>query len=76
MSELQLARHFASNLKEMLDYNNTSQKELSEDTGISEATISYYMRGERIPSLKNVLNIAYALECKFSELISIDEFIV
>lgn len=75
MTELELMRRFSSNLKKMLEYNNETQRELADDTGISEATISYYIRGERMPSLKNVINIAHALDCEFNELIDVYEFI-
>lgn len=75
MTELELMRHFGSNLKNMLDYNNTTQRELADDIFVSEATISCYVRGERMPTLKNVINIAYALDCELSDLIDVYEFV-
>ena len=75
MTELELMKRFGSNLRDMLDYTNTTQKELSEDTYISESTISRYIRGERMPTLRNVINIAHALDCEFNELIDTYEFI-
>ena len=75
MTELELMRRFGLNLKKMLEYNNETQRDLVEYTGISEATISYYIRGERMPSLKNVINIACALDCELNELIDICEFV-
>lgn len=76
MTELELMREFGENLKAELDDAWMSQKELSEYTGISEATISYYIHGERMPSLKNVINIANALDIEVSDLVTLDEKIV
>lgn len=76
MTELELMRRFAYNLKNMLEYNNATQRELAEDTGLSESTISCYIRADRMPSLKNVINIAYALDCRIDELIDINEYII
>lgn len=76
MTEVALMRRFGSNLKKLLDYCNMSQKELSLDTDITESTISCYIRGERMPSLKNIINIMYAIECEFEDLIDINEPII
>ena len=46
-----------------------SQKELSEATGINESTISRYIAGNCMPTLKNVVSIMIALECEFYELV-------
>lgn len=69
MTEIELMQTFGQNLKNMLEDQWMSQKELAEETGISEATISYYANGERMPSMKNVINIAYVLDCDLNELI-------
>ena len=72
MTEAQFIREFANNLQGELEYSYTSQKELSEMTGITESAISRYVNGERIPSLKNVIKIARALECRVGDLIDLD----
>jgi transcriptional regulator with XRE-family HTH domain len=73
MTEKVLVKQFGINLTDMLKYNNTTNRELAEDTGISEATISNYTRGLQMPSVKNLINIAYALECDVDELIDLTE---
>ena len=72
MTEAQFIREFANNLQGELEYSYTSQKELSEMTGITESAISRYVNGERMPSLKNVIKIARALECSVGDLIDLD----
>ena len=73
MTEATLLHRFGINLTDMLDYCNTTKKELAELTGISEATISRYTKGLIMPSLKNLINIAYELDCTVDELIDLTE---
>ena len=72
---LKLMQIFGDNLAELLEWANTSQKELAEDTGLSESTISRYVRGETMPTLKNIVNIAYALDCDIDELITVIDYV-
>ncbi len=75
MTENQLAREIGDNLKSIMDEYGISQKELSELTGISRPMISKYISGDFIPTLKNIINIAYILECDLTELVDADEMI-
>lgn len=75
MSELEFRVRFSNNLKDKLEDFNMTQKDLSYDTGISEATISYYLSGERMPSVKNVINIACCLYCDIKDLVPTGVFI-
>ena len=69
MDEYKLLHDFGRNLKDLLDDSFMSQKELAEETGISEPTISRYIAGEGMPTLKNIVSIMIALDCEFNELI-------
>lgn len=75
MTEVAFLRQFGINLTGMLEYCNTTQKELAEDIDVSESTISRYARGLMMPSLKHLVNIAYSLDCDLDDLVDIDEFI-
>ena len=66
---------FAYNLFEMMDYTNTSQRELSELTGLSRQTIIRYLSGSTAPSMIAILNISKALDCEIEELINMDEIV-
>ena len=50
-------------LKELLEKNNMSQRELAEKTDITEVTISRYVSAQRIPKATEILKIADALNC-------------
>lgn len=76
MTEQELKKELGINLKSVLDDYGISQKELSNDTGISESTISCYVNGDRLPSVKNLINIVYAIGCEFTDLISDDDAII
>ena len=50
-------------LKELLEKNNMSQRELAEKIGITEVTISRYISAQRVPKATEILKIADALNC-------------
>lgn len=56
-------RNIGKNIKRELDDALMTQKELSDDTGISESTITRYINGEIMPALVNINNISCALDC-------------
>ena len=73
MSEYEWMQKFGRNLKAMLEDAWTSQSQLAADTGLSDATISRYINGLQIPTVKAVINICYALDCGLDELIDFGE---
>lgn len=73
MTEVEWLDIFGDNLKSMLEHANMTQIELAEYSGLSKAAISRYINKERIPSLRAIINISYALECDVGELIDFDE---
>lgn len=73
MTEVEWLDIFGDNLKSMLEHANMTQMELAEYSGLSKAAISRYINKERIPSLRAIINISYALECDVGELIDFNE---
>lgn len=69
MNEMEVMELFSKNLKRMMEEDNITQKELADEIGISQQTISKYLRGESIPSLTTVINIAEVLFCSVDELL-------
>lgn len=57
--------NFADNLRDARVMRGYSQKTLSEKTGINAGTIGKYEMGKTIPTLKNITEIAKALDCTF-----------
>ena len=51
-----------NNLKNILDLRKISQRELSKNTGIKEATISRYVKGDRRINIVNAIKIAKFLD--------------
>lgn len=69
MSEQEWLNIFGDNLQEMLNEARMTQRDLAEDTGLSEASISNYINKQRIPTVRAIINIAYSLDCDIDELI-------
>ncbi|MEE3343548.1 MAG: helix-turn-helix transcriptional regulator [Bacilli bacterium] len=52
---------FVERLRELLARENIKQKDLAQDVGITEAALSRYMKGDRIPHGETICNLATAL---------------
>ena len=66
------ARAVRCNMRNKL---HIDQKELAYRSGLSEMTISRYVRGERSPGAREIINLAIALECTTDELIMFGDYI-
>ena len=75
MSELEWIETFAGNLTEIIKESGYSQREIADMTGIMQSTISKYMNGKMMPSVKNIVNLSYALNCDIRELCDFGDFI-
>lgn len=63
-------KKISSNLKKLLDENNMNQKQFSEKIGVSESTLSGYMKGSKSPGLSFLID----LKSHFPN-ISLDQFL-
>lgn len=72
MTESEWLDIFGDNLVDMLTEAGMSQRDLADETGLSEATISYYINKRKMPGIKAIVNIAYALNCSIDDLIDFD----
>lgn len=68
MSEVEWIKTFAGNLQSLMDERGYNQTTLAEDSYIPRESINRYLRGVRMPSVKAVVNIAYALDCDVADL--------
>lgn len=59
---------FGAKLKRLLDQRGMTQKELAQKAGITEAAVSRYIHGTRVPKMPTAVHIAKALN------VSLDEF--
>lgn len=68
MTEGQWMKIFGDNLREILEERGMSQKELADEAYLSEAAISSYINKRRMPNVRAVLNIWYALGCPIDDI--------
>ena len=66
--ELEWREEFVHMVKRKLVARNMKRRELAKAAGISENTMSRYMRRQRTPSASVVARIADALDCSVDEL--------
>lgn len=76
MTETEWLNIFGDNLKSMLEERNVTQHELARMIGVNTRTLNRYIMKQRIPTIKNIINIAYALDCSLDELIDFGDTIV
>lgn len=69
MSEAEWLRIFSRNLISILSETRNSQKDLAELSGLSSATISKYVNGTQMPTVRAIVNISYALHLDINDLI-------
>ena len=68
MSEQEWLDNFSDNLSAILKDTGMTQRDLAMETGLSEAAISNYVNGRKLPGPKALVNIAYALDRSLDEL--------
>ena len=76
MTELEWLEIFSTNLGELLEERGFTQRDLAIASRLSDSTISDYIHGQKIPGLRAIINIAYALEISIDELIDFGDVMV
>lgn len=59
---------FPVNLRMLIAKRGITQKELAEEAGMTEAAISRYCNGKRVPNLVTAAALASALDCTVDQL--------
>ena len=75
MSEMEWIGIFGDNLIDIMDEKGYTQEQLANETGLTQSTISKYINKKQMPSIKAVVNLAYALDCTTDELIEFGDAI-
>jgi transcriptional regulator with XRE-family HTH domain len=60
---------FAYNLKELMKEKNMSEYELAAKSGITVFAIDQILCKNRAPRLQDIVNIRFALDCDYDDLI-------
>ena len=75
MSQQEWLDIFGDNLASILEEDRISQKELSRLTGLSESTISRYINKLQMPNVRAIINISYALDWSFEDMLNYGDII-
>lgn len=76
MTEREWRDRFGRNLSILLYETGMTQKDLSEVSGVSESDISRYINGTQTPTATKLVNLSYALNCDYDELIDFGERVI
>lgn len=60
---------FADNLMEIIEEQGYTQTEFAKAVGVSKTTLNRYLRKERMPSIRFIINVSYELNIDFMDLI-------
>lgn len=63
---------FANNLASYLESKQITRYEFADKAGLTPAAISQYLAKKRMPTVRAVINMFYALDCEVN---SLDDFI-
>ena len=61
---------FGDNLASILEEERMSQRELARLTGLNESTISRYINKLQMPTVRAIINISFALEWQFEDMLN------
>jgi transcriptional regulator with XRE-family HTH domain len=61
-------KKFGDRLKELRDKNKFTQEDLADKVGVDRSYMGFLERGEKNPTLKNLIRIANAFDITLSEL--------
>ena len=75
MSEVELIDIFSDNLRDLMDERGFSQRALASESGINHASISRYLKKERMPTVRALINLSIALECDLDDLVPTYDYI-
>ena len=75
MSEVEWMDDFGTNLLCIMHEFRINQKDLAEMSGLSEATISRYTNKTKMPSVRAILKLSYALDVDIEDLIDFGDTI-
>lgn len=69
ISEVEFICIFADNLSDIMDEVGISQRQLAKKAHITEAALSRYLNKQRMPNMRTFINLCYALQCEYSDLL-------
>lgn len=75
MSEVEWMKIFSGNLKSLMEETGMTQSQLAEAAHLDKSTISTYVNCVKMPSVRSIVNLAYALDCSVVDLTDFGDMI-
>lgn len=69
ISETEAIEIFSDNLRDIMKDARINQSELARESRLTQCTISKYLNKQRMPSMKAIMNLCYALNCSYQDLL-------
>lgn len=69
ISEVEFMDIFGDNLRDLMEDGRWTQKELSEDSNVSQAAISGYLNKTKMPGIRSIQNICMTLGVPLSDIL-------
>ena len=69
ISELEAIEIFGDNLRDLMEDVRINQSELAKESQLAQCTIIKYLNKQRMPSMKAIMNLCYALNCDYNDLL-------
>lgn len=69
ISETEAIKIFSDNLRDIMEDARINQSELARESRLTQCTISKYLNKQRMPSMKAIMNLCYALNCSYQDLL-------
>lgn len=66
---------FADNLRDIMTEWGDNQTSLAEAAGITQSALSQYLSKKRMPNLRTIINLSYALDMTIDELIDFGDML-
>ena len=60
---------FTERFRQMIQFRETTAYKIAKETGISQGLMAEYNRGEKIPTVNNLIKIADYLDCSVDYLL-------
>lgn len=69
MSEVEFIDIFSHNLESIMGEYGINRIELAKEAHLDKGSITRYLSGERMPSLRAIINLSMALNCSIDDLV-------
>lgn len=69
ISETMAIEIFSDNLRDIMNDAQINQSELAIVSHLTQGTISKYLKKQQMPTMKAIMNLCYALNCSYQDLL-------